>query len=174
MVRSCFHRAPVAPLFGWYFATDYGTRKRVLALVLVIIAVGLSTVMNSSEKDPARPDIKGGASFLINFRRLTNKSHDARPGRGGDPETRGLLRCREPIISQTRPDPCPIPGPEHQGSGSTPNFPGCQARVHSVHPQSRTNPADRSRSGIMPPEYRLMTSFEPTARKKKTPRPQKA
>jgi hypothetical protein len=26
----------------------------------------------------------------------------------------------------------------------------------------------------MPPEYRLMTSFEPTARKKKTPRPQKA
>src|SRR5204863_163994 len=32
-------------LFGWYFATDYGTRKRVLALALVVIAVALSIVM---------------------------------------------------------------------------------------------------------------------------------
>ena len=32
-------------LFGWYFATDYGARKRILALVLVVIAVGLSIVM---------------------------------------------------------------------------------------------------------------------------------
>src|ERR1051326_3617203 len=33
-------------LFGWYFATDFGTRKRILALLLVVIAVGLSIVLN--------------------------------------------------------------------------------------------------------------------------------
>src|SRR5882724_2902626 len=54
-------------LFGWYFATDYGTRKRVLALVLVVIAVGLSIVMiyPPDKKIPLGLDIKGGTSFLI-------------------------------------------------------------------------------------------------------------
>ena len=54
-------------LFGWYFATDYGMRKRVLALVLVLIAVGLSIVMiwPPDKKIPLGLDIKGGTSFLI-------------------------------------------------------------------------------------------------------------
>ena len=26
-------------LFGWYFATDYGSRKRILALVLLVVVV---------------------------------------------------------------------------------------------------------------------------------------
>src|SRR5438876_983433 len=54
-------------LFGWYFATDYGTRKRVLALALVVIAVGLSIVMiyPPDKKIQLGLDIKGGTSFLI-------------------------------------------------------------------------------------------------------------
>jgi SecD/SecF fusion protein len=54
-------------LFGWYFATDYGTRKRVLAFVLVVIAVALSVVMiyPPGKKIQLGLDIKGGTSFLI-------------------------------------------------------------------------------------------------------------
>src|SRR3954466_9045843 len=54
-------------LFGWYFATDYGTRKRVLAFVLVFIAVALSIVMiyPPEKKIQLGLDIKGGTSFLI-------------------------------------------------------------------------------------------------------------
>src|SRR5438552_2126229 len=54
-------------LFGWSFATDYGTRKRVLALALVVIAVGLSIVMiyPPDKKIQLGLDIKGGTSFLI-------------------------------------------------------------------------------------------------------------
>src|SRR5437763_13135023 len=56
-------------LFGCYFATDYGTRKRVLALALVVIAVGLSIVMiyPPDKKIQLGLDIKGGISFLINL-----------------------------------------------------------------------------------------------------------
>ena len=62
-------------LFGWYFATDYGTRKRVLALALVAIAVGLSIVMiyPPDKKIPLGLDIKGGTSFLIKLQGTDNK-----------------------------------------------------------------------------------------------------
>src|SRR5947207_2283493 len=63
-------------LFGWYFATDYGTRKRVLALVLVGIAVALSIVMiyPPDKKIALGLDIKGGTSFLIKLQQTdTNK-----------------------------------------------------------------------------------------------------
>src|ERR1700682_3064162 len=54
-------------LFGWYFATDYGTRKRVLALVLVVVAVAMSVAMiyPPDKKIALGLDIKGGTSFLI-------------------------------------------------------------------------------------------------------------
>src|SRR5438067_13299044 len=54
-------------LFGWYFATDYGTRKRLIALALVIIAVVSCIVMiyPPDKKIQLGLDIKGGTSFLI-------------------------------------------------------------------------------------------------------------
>ena len=54
-------------LFGWYFATDYGARKRILAFVLVAVAVALSVVMiyPPDKKIALGLDIKGGTSFLI-------------------------------------------------------------------------------------------------------------
>src|SRR6478672_4142713 len=62
-------------LFGWYFATDYGTRKRVLALLLVLIAVGLSVVMiwPPEKKIQLGLDIKGGTSFLIRLQETGDK-----------------------------------------------------------------------------------------------------
>ena len=62
-------------LFGWYFATDYGTRKRLLALALVVIAVGLSIVMiyPPEKKIPLGLDIKGGTSFLIKLQETGEK-----------------------------------------------------------------------------------------------------
>src|SRR3954453_20189672 len=62
-------------LFGWYFATDYGTRKRVLALLLLIIAVGLSIVMiwPPEKKIQLGLDIKGGTSFLIRLQETGDK-----------------------------------------------------------------------------------------------------
>src|SRR5579885_2465966 len=90
-------------LFGWYFATDHGARKRVLAMVLMVLLVGFSfaTIWPPQDKITLGLDIKGGTSFLI---RLT----------GGDKAvTRSMLDqavevirkrvdffgSREPIIS---------------------------------------------------------------------------
>jgi SecD/SecF fusion protein len=54
-------------LFGWYFATDVGPRKRMLAAVLVSLLVIFSIWSNwpPAEKIRLGLDIKGGTSFLI-------------------------------------------------------------------------------------------------------------
>jgi SecD/SecF fusion protein len=54
-------------LFGWYFATDVGPRKRVLALVLVLLLTIFSIWSNwpPDKKIRLGLDIKGGTSFLI-------------------------------------------------------------------------------------------------------------
>src|SRR3954467_14241170 len=54
-------------LFGWYFATDVGPRKRVLAAVLVSLLTIFSIWSNwpPAEKIRLGLDIKGGTSFLI-------------------------------------------------------------------------------------------------------------
>ncbi|MEP6808762.1 MAG: protein translocase subunit SecD [Chthoniobacterales bacterium] len=54
-------------LFGWYFATDYGMRKRLLATTLMILLVvfSLSTIYPPNKRIALGLDIKGGTSFLI-------------------------------------------------------------------------------------------------------------
>src|ERR1700730_14035127 len=54
-------------LFGWYFATDYGLRKRILAMTLVALLVIFSIWSNwpPDKKIRLGLDIKGGTSFLI-------------------------------------------------------------------------------------------------------------
>jgi SecD/SecF fusion protein len=54
-------------LFGWYFATDMGLRKRLLALALVVslIITSLVTIWPPKDKITLGLDIKGGTSFLI-------------------------------------------------------------------------------------------------------------
>lgn len=54
-------------LFGWYFATDYGVRKRLLATILMVLLVvfSLVTIYPPEKKIQLGLDIQGGTSFLI-------------------------------------------------------------------------------------------------------------
>jgi len=54
-------------LFGWYFATDVGLRKRILAttLVMLLVAFSIATIWPPREKIQLGLDIQGGTSFLI-------------------------------------------------------------------------------------------------------------
>jgi SecD/SecF fusion protein len=54
-------------LFGWYFATDIGLRKRLLAttLVMLLVAFSIATIYPPKEKIQLGLDIQGGTSFLI-------------------------------------------------------------------------------------------------------------
>src|SRR4051812_44877498 len=57
-------------LFGWYFATDHGLRKRVLAMVLVSLLVlfSFAEIWPPDKKITLGLDIKGGTSFLIRLK----------------------------------------------------------------------------------------------------------
>ncbi|HEV2045464.1 MAG TPA: protein translocase subunit SecD [Chthoniobacterales bacterium] len=54
-------------LFGWYFATDIGLRKRLLAttLVMLLVAFSIATIYPPRERIQLGLDIQGGTSFLI-------------------------------------------------------------------------------------------------------------
>jgi SecD/SecF fusion protein len=54
-------------LFGWYFATDQGPRKHLLAAALTLLLVTFSvvTIWPPQKKVTLGLDIKGGTSFLI-------------------------------------------------------------------------------------------------------------
>ena len=62
-------------LFGWYFATDIGLRKRLLAVTLVValVVASLATIWPPQKKISLGLDIQGGTSFLI---RLTGGDKD--------------------------------------------------------------------------------------------------
>jgi SecD/SecF fusion protein len=71
----------VLVLFGWYFATDQGPRKRLLAMTLMLLLVVCSivTIWPPQKKIALGLDIQGGTSFLIRLK-------------GGDKEvTKGML-----------------------------------------------------------------------------------
>src|SRR5216117_2042922 len=59
-------------LFGWYFATDQGLRKRLLALTLTVLLVAFSivTIWPPEKKIALGLDIKGGTSFLIKLQQV--------------------------------------------------------------------------------------------------------
>src|SRR2546423_2661080 len=54
-------------LFGWYFATDFGPRKRFLAtsLMVMLVVFSLVTIWPPDKKIALGLDIRGGTSFLI-------------------------------------------------------------------------------------------------------------
>src|SRR5437870_9201754 len=57
-------------LFGWYFATDQGLRKRLLALTLMLVLVvfSIATIWRPQNKIALGLDIQGGSSFLIRLK----------------------------------------------------------------------------------------------------------
>src|SRR6476646_8971847 len=54
-------------LFGWYFASDQGLRKRVLAstLMLLLVIFSIATIWPPQKKIALGLDIQGGTSFVI-------------------------------------------------------------------------------------------------------------
>src|SRR5436190_2868119 len=59
-------------LFGWYFATDSGLRKHLLALFLgaMLVAFSIATIWPPEKNIALGLDIKGGTSFLIKLQQL--------------------------------------------------------------------------------------------------------
>src|SRR5437667_5097012 len=57
-------------LFGWYFATDQGPRKRLLAMMLMLVLVvsSIVTIWPPQKKIALGLDIQGGTSFLIRLK----------------------------------------------------------------------------------------------------------
>src|SRR4030095_6992873 len=57
-------------LFGWYFATDQGPRKRPLAaaLTLLLVTFSIFTIWPPQKKIALGLDIQGGTSFLIRLK----------------------------------------------------------------------------------------------------------
>jgi SecD/SecF fusion protein len=154
-------------LFGWYFATDFGTRKRLLAMALVVIAVGLSIVMiyPPEKKIPLGLDIKGGTSFLI---RLQQTDKDKEISSSMLDQAVEVIRKRvdyfgasEPIISPVGKDRIlvQIPGlsAEKIQEARTQLSRVAKLEFSLVHPQSaELIPQIESGQGIMPPDYRLV------------------
>jgi SecD/SecF fusion protein len=68
-------------LFGWYFATDYGLRKRLLAALLaaLLVAFSIATIWPPEQKIALGLDIKGGTSFLIKLQQV-DKDKPITPG----------------------------------------------------------------------------------------------
>ena len=68
-------------LFGWYFATDQGPRKRLLAMTLMLLLVifSIATIWPPQKKIALGLDIQGGTSFLIRLKA------------GDKPITKGML-----------------------------------------------------------------------------------
>src|SRR4051812_129728 len=164
-------------LFGWYFATDFGTRKRVLALVLVVIAVGLSIFMiyPPDKKIPLGLDIKGGTSFLIKLQGTTDKEVTTQML----DQAVEVIRKRvdkfgasEPIISPVGKDRIlvQIPGLSQEKIQEARQQLSQVAKLEFalVHPQSaELIPQIEAGQGILPPEYRLVTyTFEGRDHKK--------
>src|SRR2546426_1401675 len=68
-------------LFGWYFATDQGPRKRLLAtaLMLLLVIFSIAAMWPPQKKIALGLDIQGGTSFLIRLKS------------GDKPITKGML-----------------------------------------------------------------------------------
>jgi SecD/SecF fusion protein len=68
-------------LFGWYFATDSGLRKHLLALFLaaMLVAFSIATIWPPEENIALGLDIKGGTSFLIKLQQV-DKDKPITPG----------------------------------------------------------------------------------------------
>src|SRR6266480_1418943 len=68
-------------LFGWYFATDQGPRKRLLAatLMLLLVIFSIAIIWPPQKKISLGLDIQGGTSFLIRLKP------------GDKPITKGML-----------------------------------------------------------------------------------
>src|SRR2546423_2854466 len=165
-------------LFGWYFATDQGPRKRLLAMTLMLLLVifSIATIWPPQQKIALGLDIQGGTSFLI---RLVP---------GDKPITKGMLdqaveviRKRidvfgvsEPIISPVAGDRIlvQIPGLDTAKIQEARDQLSRVARLEfrMVYPDNgkRLQDIDASKD-VIPPDYRIEV-YKMTAEGNEKPR----
>src|SRR5881398_384693 len=158
-------------LFGWYFATDQGLRKRLLALTLTVLLVVFSivTIWPPEKKIALGLDIQGGTSFLIRL-----KGGDKEVNKGMLDQAVEVIRKRvdyfgasEPIISPVGNDRIlvQIPGLDtakiQEARDQLSRVAKLEFRL--VYPDSgeRLRAIDASKE-VIPPEYRI-ESYKHTA-----------
>src|SRR2546425_10209390 len=153
-------------LFGWYFATDQGPRKRLLAMTLTLLLVIFSIWGNWPPEKKIRLglDIKGGTSFLI---RLVKGDKEVTKGMLG--QAVEVIRKRvdyfgsgEPIISPVGNDRIlvQIPGLDAANIQEAREQLSRVAKLEFrlVYPDNgqRLKAIDEGRE-VIPPEYRIET-----------------
>src|SRR5438876_4727707 len=76
-----FYLLVILVLFGWYFATDYGPKRRWLAAAIVtgLLVLAVYTIWPPEKKIALGLDIKGGTSFLIRLQQI-DKDKPITPG----------------------------------------------------------------------------------------------
>src|SRR5438132_8375879 len=152
-------------LFGWYFATDLGLRKRLLAttLVTLLVAFSIATIYPPKEKIQLGLDIQGGTSFLIRL-----MGGDKEVNKGMLEQAVEVIRKRvdyfgggEPIISPVGNDRIlvQIPGLDTAKIQEARDQLSRVAKLEFslVHPQN--NELVKKIEGgeaIIPPDYRLV------------------
>src|SRR5437867_1431508 len=151
-------------LFGWYFATDQGPRKRLLATALMVLLVVFSivTIWPPEKKIALGLDIQGGTSFLIRL-----KGGDKEVNKGMLDQAVEVIRKRvdyfgasEPIISPVGDDRIlvQIPGLDtakiQEARDQLSRVAKLEFRL--VYPDSgeRLRAIDASKE-VIPPEYRI-------------------
>ncbi len=151
-------------LFGWYFATDYGLRKRLLAIALVSLLIVFSfwSIWPPKQKIRLGLDIKGGTSFLIRL-----KSEEKNLNKGMLDQAVEVIRKRvdyfgsgEPVISPVGTDRIlvQIPGLDTAKIQEARNQLSRVAKLEFrlVYPDNgeRLRAIDAA-TEVIPPEYRI-------------------
>src|SRR5256885_12146585 len=154
-------------LFGWYFATDQGLRKRLLAstLMLLLVIFSIATIWPPQKKIALGLDIQGGTSFLI---RLV--PGDKAITKGMLEQAVEVIRKRvdyfgggEPIISPVGSDRIlvQIPGLDtakiHEARAQLSRVAKLEVRL--VYPDNgeKLKAIDEGKD-VIPPEYRIETN----------------
>src|SRR3989442_14495751 len=151
-------------LFGWYFATDQGLRKRLLAatLMLLLLTFSIITIWPPQKKIALGLDIQGGTSFLIRL-----KGGDKEVNKGMLDQAVEVIRKRvdyfgggEPIISPVGSDRIlvQIPGLDTAKIQEARDQLSRVAKleVRLVYPDNgeRLRAIDAGKD-VIPPEYRI-------------------
>ena len=158
-------------LFGWYFATEHGVRKRLIAIVLTVTAITFSVWLAypPSKKIALGLDIKGGTSFLIRL-----MGGDKEINKGMLDQAVEVIRKRvdyfgagEPIISPVGNDRIlvQIPGLDtakiQEARGQLSRVAKLEFRL--VYPDNgdRLKAIDAGKE-VIPPDYRIEVYKPPT------------
>ena len=154
-------------LFGWYFATDFGPRKRLIATALMVLLVAFSmvTIYPPDKKIALGLDIKGGTSFLLRLAGTAEKPVDSIMLDQAVEVIRkrvDYLGGREPVIGPLGTDRIlvQIPGLEatniQEARGQLSRV--AQLEFRMVYPDNgeRLRGIDAG-TEVIPPEYRIET-----------------